>query len=63
MTDTKIAVTIDEAADLVPFSPDYLRKAVKRTAGNPLPARLAGRKYVITTENLREWVQKEGVES
>lgn len=63
MADTKIAVTIDEAADLVPFSPDYLRKAVKRTAGNPLPARLAGRKYVITTENLRQWVQKEGVES
>lgn len=63
MADTKIAVTIDEAADLVPFSPDYLRKAVKRTGDNPLPARLAGRKYVITTENLRQWVQKEGVES
>lgn len=63
MTDTKIAVTLDEAADLVPFSTDYLRKAVRRTGENPLPARLAGRKYVITTESLREWVKKEGVEA
>lgn len=63
MTVPKLAVTIDEAADLVPFSTDYLRKAVKRTAGNPLPARLAGRKYVITIEHLREWVEHEGVDA
>lgn len=63
MADNKIAVTIEEAADLVPFSPDYLRRAVKRTGQNPLPARLAGRKYVITVQNLTEWVEREGAEA
>lgn len=56
----KIAVTLSEATELVPFSEDYLRKAVKRTAGNPLPARLAGRKYVVTVDALTTWVQEEG---
>ncbi|WP_193636267.1 helix-turn-helix domain-containing protein [Brachybacterium subflavum] len=58
---TKLAVTIDEAADLVPFSADYLRKAIRRTDGNPLPARLAGRKYVIRVADLEEWLTHEGV--
>lgn len=60
MTD-EIAVTIDRAAELVPFSPDYIRKAIKRTGNNTLPARLAGRKYVINVEDLREWSRHEGV--
>ena len=57
----KIAVTLSEATELVPFSEDYLRKAVKRTGSNPLPARFAGRKYVVTIDALTEWVQAEGV--
>lgn len=56
----KIAVSLSEAAQLVPFSEDYLRKAVHRTEGNHLPARFAGRKYVITVEALTAWVEKEG---
>lgn len=56
----KLAVTLSEATELVPFSEDYLRKAVKRTAGNPLPARLAGRKYVVTVDALAAWVNEEG---
>lgn len=59
-TATKVAVSLDEATDLVPFSSDYLRKAVKRTEGNVLRARLAGRKYVVTVENLTKWVEQEG---
>ena len=61
MPDQRIAVTLDDAADLVPFSIDYLRKAIKRTGDNPLPARLAGRKYVIAVHDLEAWVQHEGV--
>lgn len=63
MPDLKIAVTLAEAADLTPFSEDYLRKAVRRTSGNPLPARFAARKYVVTIDHLREWVEREGVEA
>lgn len=62
-TDQKLAVTLEEATDLVPFSSDYLRKAVKRTAGNILPARFAGRKYIITVDALRAWVEREGDEA
>lgn len=61
MPDTRLAVTLDQASELVPFSTDYLRKAVKRTGENPLPARLAGRKYVIAVRDLETWVQHEGV--
>ena len=63
MASQPIAVTIEEAADLVPFSTDHLRKAIKRTEGNVLPARLAARKYVITVKALTEWVEHEGVDA
>lgn len=63
MTDQPLAVALKDAPNLVPFSKDYLYKAIKRTDGNPLRARLAGGKYVITTESLRAWVEKEGEES
>lgn len=56
----RIAVTLKEATQLVPFSEDYLRKAVHRTEGNYLPARIAGRKYVITVAALTKWIENEG---
>lgn len=61
MPDQKIAVSLDQAADLVPLSEDYLRKAIKRTEGNVLPARLVGRKYVVSVKALTEWLEHEGV--
>ncbi len=60
----KIAVSISEAAQLVPFSEDYLRKAIHRTSGNPLPARQIRErrgKYFIMVDDLTEWIQDEGV--
>lgn len=56
----QIAMTLDEAARLVPFSRDFLYKATKRTGGNVLPARLAARKTVVMTADLVTWVRKEG---
>lgn len=58
----KLAVDLNEAADLVPFSAVYLRQAIRRTTGNPLPARIAGRKYVIRVSDLEAWLDKEGVQ-
>ena len=60
----KIAVSISEAAQLVPFSEDYLRKAIHRTGGNPLSARQVGErrgKYFIMVDDLTEWIRDEGV--
>lgn len=61
MTDQPIAVALKDAPAYVPFSKDYLYRAVKRTGDNPLPARLAGGKYVIAMKDLEAWVQREGV--
>lgn len=63
MTDHPIAIALKDAPKYVPFSKDYLYKAIRRTEGNPLRARLAGGKYVITTDDLRAWIQKEGDEA
>lgn len=63
MPDQPLAIALKDAPNYVPFSKDYIFRAIRRTEGNVLRARLAGGKYVITTENLRDWVQKEGVES
>lgn len=58
-----IAIQLKDAPEYVPFSEDYLRKAVKRTQGNVLRARFAARKYVVTLTDLTDWVQKEGEEA
>ncbi|PMC76372.1 helix-turn-helix domain-containing protein [Brachybacterium sp. UMB0905] len=59
-TTTTQWATISEATSIVPLSEDYLRKAIKRTEGNVLPARLIGRKYVIRVQDLDEWMSREG---
>lgn len=59
-TAMKVAVTLPQATQLVPFSEDYLRRAVHRTAGNTLPARFAGRKYIVLVADLEAWMRKEG---
>lgn len=59
----KIAVSLKEAAQLVPFSEAYLRKAIHRTSHNHLPARQIGDyggKYFIMVDDLLEWIQNEG---
>ena len=60
MPDQKIAVSLDQAADLVPLSEDYLRRATKRTEGNHLPAQKVGKKYLIRHEDLAAWISREG---
>ena len=59
-TSQPIAVTLRDACQYVPFSEDYLRKAVRRTRGNHLPARIAAGKYVVRLEDLDQWLQQEG---
>ena len=63
MTEQPIAIALRDAPKYVPFSYDYLYRAVKRTDGNPLRARKAGGKYVVELKNLTTWIQKEGDEA
>lgn len=58
----KLAVSLKEAAQLVPFSESYIRCAIHRTTRNHLPARQTpgGGKYFIMTDDLLEWVRNEG---
>lgn len=59
----KLAVSLKEAAQLVPFSEAYLRKAIHRTSHNHLPARQIGDccgNYFIRVDDLLEWIQNEG---
>lgn len=63
MTDQRIAIALKDAPEYVPFSEDYLRRAVKRTGGNVLKARFAARKYVVTLKDLSDWVEHEGADA
>lgn len=59
----KIAVSLKEAAQLVPFSEAYLRKAIHSTSHNHLPARQIGDcrgNNFIMVDDLLEWIQNEG---
>lgn len=58
----KIALTLKEAAYRVPFSEDYLRKAVHRTRGNVLHARKVAGRITILTTDLVDWYNHEGEE-
>jgi hypothetical protein len=63
LTIERIAVTLKEAAQMVPFSEPYLRQAIHRTNRNHLPARQAGGpggKYYIMVEDLVQWLRDEG---
>lgn len=59
----KLAYTLTEAAQEVPYSVDHLRRAVKRTNpnDNPLPARRRdnGRITILHTD-LAKWIANEG---
>lgn len=52
MSDTKLAVTRQEAADLVSVSFDTIKKAVN--AGH-LPAKKIGRRYLVKVTDLHRW--------
>lgn len=49
------AYTLDEAAALLSVSKDTLRRAIKATSGNVLPAKLVGRGYRIRASALETW--------
>ena len=49
------AYTIAEAAELKSVSPDFIRAAIKATAGNTLPAKKVGRGYRISASALEAW--------
>ena len=61
MPEQKLAYPLKEAAAMVSLSEDYLRRAMHRTAGNTLPARKVGKKYLVTHEDLAAWIAREGV--
>lgn len=58
----KIAVSLKEAAQLVPLSEGYLQKAIHRTSHNHLPARQTSErgKYIVMVDDLIEWIKHEG---
>lgn len=60
MPDQKIAYPLREAAEMVSLSEDYLRRAIKRTEGNHLPAQKVGKKYLVRHEDLAAWIAREG---
>lgn len=49
------AYTLDEAAALLSISKDTLRRAIKATSGNVLPAKLVGGRYRIRASALDAW--------
>jgi excisionase family DNA binding protein len=52
------AYTLDEAAALLSLSKDTLRRAIKATEGNVLPAKLIGGKYRIRASALDAWFDR-----
>ena len=53
-----IAYNLQRASELTGLSVDFLRRAIKATdPDQPLPARLAGSRYVILASDLEEWVR------
>ena len=55
----KLAYTLQEAADVVPFSDKYLRRATRRTSGNWLKSKKAAGKIVILHSDLVAWLEQE----
>lgn len=55
----KLAYSLQEAAEVVPFSEKYLRRATQRSNGNWLPSKKAAGKIVILHADLAAWVEKE----
>lgn len=49
------AYTLEEAAALLSISKDTLRRAIKATGGNVLPAKLIGGRYRIRASALDAW--------
>lgn len=49
------AYSITEAADLKGVSPDLIRRAIRATEGNTLPAKRIGRGYRIAASALETW--------
>ena len=53
-----IAYNLQRASELTGLSVDFLRRAIKATdPDRPLPARLAGSRYVILASDLEEWMR------
>lgn len=58
MTPPKVAekaYSIQEVADLKGISPDYVRRAIRATSGNTLPAKKLGRGYRISASAVEAW--------
>lgn len=59
----QLAYDVREVAGVTPFSEATIKRAIhKRPPGDgefppPLPARLAGRKYVVLREDLDRWLR------
>lgn len=49
------AYSIDQAAELKGVSADTIRRAIKATSGNVLPAKRVGRGYRIAASALEAW--------
>jgi excisionase family DNA binding protein len=49
------AYTIAEVAELKGVSKDFVRRAIRATSGNVLPAKRVGRHYRIGATALEEW--------
>ena len=53
-----IAYNLQRASELTGLSVDFLRRAIKANdPDRPLPARLAGSRYVILASDLEEWMR------
>lgn len=52
------AYTLDQAAELLSISKDTLRRAIKATEGNVLPAKLVGGRYRIRASALDAWWER-----
>lgn len=55
----RIAYSLEEASQVVPFSTSYLRKATRRTEGNILKAAMRARRITIMHTDLVAWCEKE----
>lgn len=53
--DRRIAVSREEAADLVGMHPRLISEAIHRVE-NRLPAKKVGRRYFIAVDDLRAWI-------
>jgi excisionase family DNA binding protein len=49
------AYSIQEVAELKGISPDFVRRAIRATSGNVLPAKKVGRGYRISASAVEAW--------